>query len=197
MVYKEIPIKNIHLADVVESYWTLTPDRFTNIDTKRALIVPDGTVGMFLQSNSIYREYKGELSYFAGSYIFGQKSKPVYYHLTNAKVYCFGVKLKPQGMGKITKLPLAEFTDAFIETTEIFGQAAKEMEMQIQEAINLNDKIQIFEDFLCNQLPDWQNYDQMILEKALAKINQSKGFAAIIDICNALNIGYKKLEKSL
>lgn len=195
MIYKEIPVKHSQLLEIVESYWTLIPNPQSDLHSTKALIVPDGTIGMFLQSNCIYREYEGKLSLFSGSYLFGQKSKPVYYHLTDPNVYCFGVKLKPQGMGKITKVSLSEFTDDFIETAEIFGQAAREMVAQVQEALQIATKIRAFENFLLSHLLEKQTYDQLILEKALSQIHQYKGFLSIKEICKSLNIGYKKLER--
>lgn len=188
------------LQPYFELYFTIqTPKSTEGFREARELVIPDGTHGiLFMQEESIKRydaidqQKRQDLR---NSYVFGQKSRSVYYHLKANGSNCIGIKLHPNGLSAFTRETMHGLTDDLVVAEAIFGKLFKELEEQIFHARTDAAKVQAINQWFIKQLPVQKSIDHLLVTNILAFIHQQRGQIQIQTILSKYNIGYKRVER--
>ncbi|MCB9338822.1 MAG: helix-turn-helix domain-containing protein [Lewinellaceae bacterium] len=195
MKYEEF-LPSHNLRPYLERFFTIS---LTQEQPIRELIIPDGTHGiLFVQQESFRRQSafdEKDAHHLNKSYVFGQKSNAVYYSLEKSGLYCFGVKLRPNGLSAFTPVPANEMTDTFVEAPLLFGYQFKMLEEQVFGSPSIEQKIQRLESYFLEQLPANLDEHQRLARQILAFIHQQKGQVSIARLLEIFNIGYKRMER--
>lgn len=140
------PDKN--LASIVKFYWTLEVP--FDPKNKKQKIVPDGCIEMTFNFGDKIKRYTSENDFILhpNTMVMGQRTKS-YYILPVGNVDTFAICFYPLGFTNFVKTTLENLVDKEIPIAELFGQGeANELEQQMIQAINTQQRINIIEKFL-------------------------------------------------
>lgn len=144
------PHKN--LASIVKFYWTLEVP--FDPKNKKQKIVPDGCIEMTFNFGDKIKRYTSENDFIfhPNTMVMGQRTKS-YYILPVGNVDTFAICFYPLGFSNFIKTTLENLVDKETPISELFGQVeANELEQQMIQAINTQQRINIIENFLLKKL---------------------------------------------
>lgn len=81
----------------------------------------------------------------------GQATQNYTLQLTG-RIGMVGIVFKPAGLSSLFGLPMYEFTDERVNSTDVLGKSLTELHERILEAANLHGRVQLVEQFLLRQL---------------------------------------------
>lgn len=196
MYYKEI-LPSKELADYIDRYFVL--GKFTSDKENENLIIPDGTYGLIFMENQEIKRYSAN-DKTAGkvlnrTYLFGQKSKSVYYLLDKMNTLSFGLKIKPLGLNLLTSIPGKELMDEVFDTNDIFNNHFSELTEKIFEAQSYEKKAAVLDDYFSSRINLCQNEISELVSTIIYFIHKSEGQVSVKDLSSKFNVGYKKLER--
>jgi AraC-like DNA-binding protein len=177
MVYETFP-PHPDLQSFVKCYWTLEVPY--QKDTQRQLIIPDGCIDMiFILGDEVKRYTSGdEFILQPRRMVLGQITKPFYVEPTGY-VNSFGVRFYPYGFGNFVSTPIDQLADNETPLDVVFGNMSSELiGRQIEEAPNVETRIQIAEKFLLDLLRDKATIDT-IVKSTIDVMLSTKGSASI------------------
>ena len=143
---------HIDLKSIVKFYWTLE----VPFDPKnqKQKIVPDGCIEMTFNFGDKIKRYTSDIDFILhpNAMVMGQRTKS-YYILPIGNVDTFAICFYPIGFINFMKTPLEKLVDKETPIAELFGQAeAIELEQQMIQAVDTQERINIIEFFLLGKL---------------------------------------------
>ncbi len=197
MHYREqLPAK--FLEPFVENFYEFETTRDSPQFTVE-LMVPDSTNGfIFVQRHEMVRHTPHRANApdrLSKSYLFGHKTKPVLYYFKNEQFHCFGVRLKPLGLGVFSPVPAHTLTDYFVEGQEVFGKEFAEVEDGIFNAVAFEEKVEVVQMFLAGLLKNSLFPHLQVLDRAIKSIYVNHGTLAVADLAASCHLSIKSLER--
>ena len=140
------------LESIVKFYWTLE----VPFDPKnqKQQIVPDGCIEMTFNFGDKIKRFTSETDFILhpDAMVMGQRTKS-YYILPIGHVDTFAVCFYPIGFINFVKTPLENLVDKETPIADLFGLSeANDLEQQMIQAIDTQQRIHIIETFLLNIL---------------------------------------------
>lgn len=170
------------LESIVKFYWTLE----VPFDPKnqRQKIVPDGCIEMTFSFGEKIKRYTSETDFILhpNAMVMGQRTKS-YYILPVGNVDTFAICFYPIGFVNFVKTPLENLVDKETPIAELFGQAeANELEQQMIQAIDTQQRISIIDTFLLQKLKEKNTISNIVKSTvdALLKTNGTTPINAIL-----------------
>ncbi len=178
------------LESIVKFYWTLEVP--FDPKNKKQKIVPDGCIEMTFNLGNKIKRYTSENDFILhpNAMVMGQRTKS-YYILPVGNVDTFAICFYPIGFGNFVKTTLENLVDKETPIAELFGQAeANELEQQIVEAIDTEQRINIVETFLLKKL-NLKNIINNIVKSTVDAILKTNG-TTLINIILKDNISKRR-----
>lgn len=150
------------LASIVKFYWTLE----VTFDPKnqKQKIVPDGCIEMTFNFGDKIKRYTSETDFTLqpDAMVMGQRTKS-FDILPLGHVDTFAICFYPIGFANFVKQPLENLVDKETPISELFEQEeASELEQQMIQAINNQQRIAIIETFLLKKLNEKNTISQIV-----------------------------------
>lgn len=166
------------LESIVKFYWTLEVP--FDIKNKKQQIVPDGCIEMTFNFGDRIKRYTSENDFILqpNATLIGQRTKS-FYILPIGNVDTFAICFYPIGFGNFTKTTLEKLVDKETPIEKLFGQEkANELEKQIIQAIDTQQRIDIIETFLLKEL-NLRNTISNIVKSTVDSLMKTKGMTPI------------------
>ena len=197
MYFKEY-YPSLTLTKYIDSYFVVDTNEVHEDITD--LVIPDGTFGLlFIDSQkNIQRNFKTTSPpiQLKKTSVFGQKTTPINYYYSKGNEKSFGVKINPAGLALFLDNSFNEFKNLFVEIELLSNTPLLNLEQQVLEATNIENKIQIIEKFATNRLNILsRNSDYMLFSIIVDFIKEKKGEIRFDYITEHFNINYKKIER--
>ncbi len=169
---------HVDLASVVKFYWTLE----VPFDPKnqKQTIIPDGCIEMTFNFGEKIKRYTSETDFILhpNAMVMGQRTKS-YNILPLGDVDTFAICFYPIGFVNFVKTPLEQLVDKETPIAELFGQKeADELEQQLIQAIDTQQRIALIEAFLLKKLNE-KNTISHIVQSTVDALLETNGTAAI------------------
>ncbi len=169
------------LAALVKFYWTLeVPYDPANQKQK---IIPDGCIEMTFNFAEGIKRYISDTEYIVHpcAMVMGQRTKS-YYIEPLGNVDSFAICFYPYGFANFVNTPLKELSDVETPVSTLFGEAsAQQLEKEIVEATNTQQRIKIIEAFLLKKLSEQSTVDA-IVQSTIDVLVSTKGSTSISTI---------------
>lgn len=182
------------LSSLVNFYWTLEVPAEANSQKQR--IIPDGCIEMaFILGDDIKRFIsKDEYILQPRAMVLGQTMAPFYIQPVGY-VNTFAVTFYPYGFANFINQPIKNLVNKETPLGELFGDVpAKELEQNIQQAENTDERIQYVEDFLFARLKDNMTID-IIVKTTIDVLLSTKGRTSINSIIKQDSSKRRQLER--
>ena len=150
------------LSAFVKFYWTLEVPFDSN--NKKQTIIPDGCVEMTFNLEDKIKRYitDDEFIVHPNSMVMGQRTKS-YYIEPLGNVNSFAICFYPYGFANFICTPLENLVDVETPIENLFGEIlAKELEQNISQAANTQERIEIIELFLLEQLKQVKTIENLV-----------------------------------
>ena len=162
-----------NLESIVRFYWTLEVP-FDQKNQKQK-IIPDGCIEMTFNFGDKIKRYTSENDFILhpNAMVMGQRTKS-YYILPVGNVDTFAICFYPIGFVNFVHTPLEKLVDKETPLSELFGPAeAYELEQQMVNAIDSQQRINIIESFLLKKLSEKNTISSIVQSTvdALLKTN--------------------------
>jgi len=177
------------LSDVVKHFLVLEQEQAL---LRHHRLSPDGHAGMVF----CYREpfAQSDQTLLPASFVYGQISR---FHdlLSGIQTGMLVVVLQPYALHLLTGIPAQQLTDQLVSMPLIFGSAGQALEDALLVAPDYQRRLQLITRFLISRLQQRSaNADSMIMQ-ALPFIYQSKGWMQVTELCTALHVTERQLER--
>jgi hypothetical protein len=170
------------LESIVKFYWTLE----VPFDPKnqKQKIVPDGCIEMTFNFGDKIKRYTSENEFILhpNAMVMGQRTKS-YFILPVGNVDTFAICFYPIGFVNFVKTPLENLVDKETPISELFGQeVASELEQQMINSIDSQQRINIIERFLLKKLNEKTTISNIVKSTvdSLLKTNGATPINAIV-----------------
>ncbi len=194
MQYQEL-LPHKSLSDHIACYFFMEVEK----ENEEELVIPDGTAGLMIVQEGSFRRFcpssKINTELPSGSYLFGQKTKPVHYSFDVPSLQCLGVKFQPQGLKSFHRFSNSEITDTMESATAVFGSAFEEIVEKLRGVNSVNIKKELLDVFFQKALPDDIEASQKLVQCLLQFIHQRRGRLGVADLIEHFKLGYKQLER--
>jgi hypothetical protein len=140
------------LSALVKFYWTLEVPFDPN--NQKQKIIPDGCIEMTFNLKDKIKRYISEDDYIVhpNAMVMGQRTKS-YFIEPLGDVDSFAICFYPYGFANFISTPLEDLVDVETPIERLFGEAdAKTLEQKIVQAANTQERIEVIEAFLLDQL---------------------------------------------
>lgn len=186
MQYREF-LPHPALRSVVECYWCVQ-GKSTDFWT----VYPDACMDILFNFGS-YIETRGddrnELSK-NSAFIIGNMFTPIQSRAVG-ETDLFGIRFRAAGMGRIVRVPLAEFNDASLALNSVYRVAPEAGQLQplnMQERVNMLDRWLLKHVTLSNNKPEAWEY-------CLDNIVTREGNINVYDLTREVGISQKQMER--
>ena len=166
MEYREIlPLPQ--LQPYIKFFWVLQGE---DANPKPERIFPDGCLELIFHLKTSYRRFIGNDTLLQPSaFIFGQITQAKFF-LPSPQTQILAIRFRAHGLAAFTPMPVHEFTNVEVSLENLWGNAGKELEEQIN-SLPVSQALQTLQQFLL---------------KRLHKNKQQTAQAAIATISNAM-----------
>lgn len=123
----------------------------------------------------------------------GQKSSFSEYVPNSKKL--ISVVFHPQAAHSVFGIPTNEFSDYYIDATNIWGDDWKRLVEQVIDAENYNKKIQLLENFVFSKIVKNDIALDDRINKSIELLNQSSGRIKITELAEKVYLGKRQLER--
>ncbi|MEN7548160.1 helix-turn-helix domain-containing protein [Rapidithrix thailandica] len=140
------------LRSIVKFYWTL--EVLFDPKNQKQKIVPDGCIEMTFNFGDKIKRYTSETNFILhpNAMVMGQRTKS-FNILPVGNVNTFAICFYPIGFANLVEIPLENLVDKETPISGLFEQAeAYELEQQMVQAIDTQERIDIIETFLLKKL---------------------------------------------
>jgi len=183
------------LASLIKFYWTLeVPYDPQNSKQK---IIPDGCVEMTFNLADPIKRYTSENEFLLHpcAMVMGQRTKSYYIEPTG-DVKSFAICFYPYGFANFVRTPLKDLLDVETPLSSLFGEpTANDLEQQMINASDTDNRIQIIESFLLSRLKESDTI-QHIVKSTVDMLLESKGSLSINSILENQSSNRRQLERS-
>ncbi len=169
------------LKSLVKFYWTLEVPFDPNNQKQR--IIPDGYIEMKFNLGDKIKRFISENDFIfnPNAIVMGQRTKP-YYILPVGNVDTIAICFYPHGFASFVNTPLEMLVDKETSIAVLFGQAnADELEQQIIQAGDTQQRIEIIETFLLKKLNEKSTISN-IVKSTVDTLLKTNGSTSINDI---------------
>lgn len=181
------------LLPFVKCYWTL--DDPGNETLVKQRIVPDGCMEMIFHYGDLYRQYleDGTSILQPRSFIFGQIT--TYLEIApTGKSGIFAARFLPEGLAPFLPAPVSALEDKAVDIYTLFAENGRTLEMEILNASNAKQRIQLIESFLLSLLEQPQTIDT-ITKACVEAIIRSQGHLGMLELADQVNINRRNMER--
>ncbi|MDP5169918.1 MAG: helix-turn-helix domain-containing protein [Bacteroidia bacterium] len=182
------------LESIVKFYWTLEVPFDPN--NQKQKIVPDGCIEMTFNFGDKIKRYTSENDFLLhpNAMVMGQRTKS-YFILPFGNVDTFAICFYPIGFVNFIQTPLKNLVDKETPISELFGQEeAYELEQQMINAIDSQQRIDIIESFLSKKLNE-KNTISNIVKSTVDALLKTKGTTPINAILKDDSSKRRQLER--
>jgi AraC-like DNA-binding protein len=142
-----------------------------------------------------YRQYFGD-DYFIEqprSFIFGQISQYIEIEPTG-KSGIIGARFLPDGAVPFLPVPITELENKAVSLADLFGEAGKQLEVDVITAENTNERIQLIEAFLLSHLEEPAVIDR-ITKNCVNIIFQAGGQLDMSSLAQQAQVNRRNMER--
>ncbi|MTI29561.1 AraC family transcriptional regulator [Xanthovirga aplysinae] len=166
------------LESLICCYWTLEVP--ATDDAQKQRIIPDGTIEMAFILGDDIKRYTSKDNFILQprAMVLGQTIEPFYIEPTGY-VDTFAIRFYPYGFANFVTVPIKTLANKETPIEILFGEkTAKKLELEIVQAINTKQRIEIIERFLINKLSEQSTVDS-IVRTTIDTLLLTKGSASI------------------
>ncbi|MCL6266624.1 DUF6597 domain-containing transcriptional factor [Flagellimonas myxillae] len=182
------------LAALISCYWTLEVPASDKPERQR--IIPDGKIEMVFVFGDDIKRYTSEEDFILQprAFVLGQTLEPFYVEPTGT-VNSFSVSFYPYGFANFVDVPLKTLANKETPISDIFGEeTANNLEEQIIQATDTQERITIVEKFLLARLNQTATVDAIVKSTVEALLN-TKGNTSISNILRKDPSKRRQLER--
>ncbi|MBI4931184.1 MAG: helix-turn-helix transcriptional regulator [Bacteroidetes bacterium] len=193
MIYKEFK-PNPSLADYVQLIWIMESENETE-KYEKSQIMPDGIVEVIFHYEEpfITHEQNGEKFKQPKGFAVSMMRKYIEIE-SDGKTGFISIRFFPWGAYHFFKEPIKYFLDQTIDSEKLWKEQNEKMLKKISSTSNHEEKINIVEDFLVEQLKENKQNDKQI-DDAVKLIRTSKGQIPIEEIAEKVFLTKRTLER--
>lgn len=194
MIYKTFE-PHPDLESLINRYWTLEVP--ADVESQRQRIIPDGCIEMaFILGDDIKRYIsKDEFILQPRAMVLGQTLKPFYIEPTGY-VNTFSVSFYPYGFANFIAEPIKNLVNKETPIDVLFGEIpAKELEQNIRNARNTEERIRFIEAFLFDNLNSQKTIDT-IVRTTIDTLLSTNGSVSIKGILQQDSSKRRQLERN-
>ena len=183
------------LESLVSCYWTLEVP--AENDAERQRIIPDGCIELaFILGDDIKRyTTQDEFILQPRAMVLGQTIEPFYIEPTGY-VNTFAIRFYPYGFANFVTMPIENLANKETPIELLFGDnTAKELEQKIIQATDINQRIEIIENFLLDKLNQKTTIDN-IVKMTIDALLSTNGSASINTILKEDLSKRRQLERN-
>ncbi|GAA5021811.1 AraC family transcriptional regulator [Marivirga lumbricoides] len=166
------------LASFISCYWTLEVP--ANIDSQKQRIVPDGCIEMAFILGDDIKRYTSDDEFILQprAMVLGQTIEPFYIQPTG-HVNTFAIRFYPYGFANFVSEPIKNLANKETPIELLFEEKiARELEKEVIQAKNTQERIQIIEKFLRARLNE-KSMVENIVKSTVEALLSTKGTASI------------------
>jgi len=188
MKYHEYQPKHPLLCSHIEYYNSMEGE---GLHGKKFISLPEGKIGLvFFLSGHTLIDTENIITRRHQSHIWGLIQKPNFVKIS-PDILTFCVVFKPGGLAHfLPPHPLTEIAKASASLPDIYGKEIKRIEDALYECKTFQQRIQIIEPFLIQQL----NAPLVRIQKAVQLIENQKGNISVSNLSNYLNLSTRQLR---
>lgn len=181
------------LTDFVKCYWTLDAPKEDNPDRQR--IVPDGCMEMIIHYGDYYTQFRDDGSSFVQprSFVFGQITKQLEIAPTGT-TGIMAIRFHPDGFIPFSTLSVSAMENRAVSLTELYGQEGEQLEKEIINAANHQNRIVILDAFLLKRLTDTKNID-VLTASSVDTLLKLKGQLSVDQLAEQQRTSRRQLER--
>lgn len=181
------------LLPFIKYYWILEIDQ-SNAEPNR--IFPLGSVEMFFHYGDRFRATDSNQNSFLlpRTLISGQKSNYLDIY-TTGKTGVIAVMFKPHGARMFFDLPISEILNRNIELELIYGSKIKELEEQIINASDTQQRVLLIENYLKERIKEKYTYDFNRFSNCITEINKTRGLVSLNQLADSTCLSTKQFER--
>ncbi|SHG57966.1 DUF6597 domain-containing transcriptional factor [Flagellimonas flava] len=182
------------LASLISCYWSLEVPASDNPQRQR--IVPDGKIEMAFIFGDDIKHYTTENEYVLQprAFVLGQTLEPFYIEPTGY-VDSFSISFYPYGFANFVDVPLKTLANKETPIENLFGhETAKNLENQMVQAADTQERITIVEKFLLDRLNQTNTVDT-IVKLTVEALLATKGNTSISNILKEDPSKRRQLER--
>lgn len=186
---------HLDLAAIVKFYWTLEVPY--DPDNQKQKIIPDGCCEMTFNFRDGIKRYISDTEYVVHpcAMVMGQRTKS-YFIEPLGHVDSFAICFYPHGFANFVNTPLKELVDMETPIENLFGLIqAKELEQNMIQATDAQQRIKIIEEFLLNKLNESKTIEN-IVQTTVDTLISTNGSTSINTILKEGLSQRRKLERS-
>ncbi len=105
------------------------------------------------------------------------------------------VQFQPAGACHFFKFPLSEIENQSLDLSDIFFSEIKQIEEQLFESKTIQEKVFLIEKFLMGKYSPIPQYDQLLVDKGIQLIKQSRGQISANNLAERLVTTPKSMER--
>lgn len=183
------------LLPYVDGYWLMHFDGEGKSETPTQRCLPLGMLELiFHLGDEVYEAtIDGEKHKLPPCFVAGMYEKPVSWKtFFGAKL--FGIRIKPECMMELFKVPVSVLFNEFADMESFFGKDINAFAERIQEAQDIGSRIQLAEQFLLKRLCNRQSERNYVIE-ATRLIRHAKGNISIDELSNRIYISTRQLQR--
>ncbi|NQX38696.1 Helix-turn-helix domain-containing protein [Pedobacter steynii] len=183
---------NPGLSNYVRCYWTLEAPKEKAPEKQR--IVPDGCMEMIFHYGDLYRQYlDGSTVLQPRCFVFGQVTQPLEI-VPTGETGVFAVRFLPEGFAAFATFPVGDMENRAVPLQELFAEEGIDLEKEILNALNTEERIQLVERFLLHKLITPESVHQ-IVRSGVAAMMKLKGQVSVDELTDNLKINRRQLER--
>lgn len=192
MDYKTL-VPQPSLKAFVKCYWTL--DAPKEVEPERQRIVPDGCMEMIFHHGDLYRQYLADGSSILQPrcFVFGQISKYLEIAPTGT-TGIFAVRFYPGGFSPFATLPLTELENRAVALELLFNGEGVQLGKSILDASNLQERVEIIEEFLLKNLHSATVKDRVV-RSSVELIMHLNGQVSSNELSGHQNLSTRQFER--
>ena len=181
------------LLNYVRCYWTLESPKEEAPQKQR--IVPDGCMEMIFHYGDFYKQYTPDGSTFLQPrcFVFGQVTQALEIEPTG-ETGVFAVRFLPEGFAAFATFPVGDMENRAVPLQELFAEEGIDLEKEILNALNTEERIRLVERFLWRKLITPESVHQVV-RSSVATMILLKGQLSVEELSGNLKINRRQLER--
>jgi AraC-like DNA-binding protein len=183
------------LSQYVKHYWAIE-DCLLNGKEHIQRIVPNGLMELMFYIGDKPKSLD-ENKHLPENIILSGQQKGYYDIVVSGKLSLFSISFQPYGTRLFFDVPSNEFFDQNIPLKYLLKDKVAELEYKLYESVTFEEKINVVERFLTNQLRNsTKKYEMNRIIKSVALINQSNGLIDIETLSSFACLSRKQYERT-
>ena len=190
------------LAPWIQCYWYVEPDPSTSSVKKEdvdrhQLLIPDGYSEIVFCLEGGFRRWRVDApekkAEMRASYIIGGRSHSVLTH-TPGGLRLAGVKMDPQALRVLMKMPLTQFRDRTVDCADVECPALMDLEDEIANIASVDRLVNVFDRFFLRRLSG-DSVEEASISRLLERIRATHGAQSIMSWASDHAVDPRTLER--